>query len=106
VARFLSAIQVSRSAFLTARLADDAKANISALPIGSSSKSPFGLPCLKEIKEAEAILLKDISGNDVPLSNPASPHEVGKRRDWLALLLREYLGATSVIENTQIHEFN
>jgi AAA family ATPase len=97
----LAAIQVSRSALLTARLADDAKANIVVLSEGGSSKSSLGLPRLKEIKEARTILLKEVSGSAPPLSVPPNAHESGKRRDWLALLLRESLGTSYVIRRTR-----
>jgi|SRR5882762_2202589 len=102
MARFLSAIQVSRSAFLTARLADDAQAIVSVVPVGSSLKSPIGLPRLKEIKEAGTILLRENSENSLALPIPPGTHEGGKRRDWLVLLLREHLGTISIIEPTQI----
>ena len=94
--RFFSAIQVSRSALLTARVADGADAAIYVLPEAGSSKSPLILPRLKDIKEAGTILVKELTTTAPLLHTLASSHEKGKRRDWLALLLRESLGTISV----------
>jgi AAA family ATPase len=97
VARIFSAIQVSRSALLTARVADGAEAAIYVLAEAGSPKSSLSLPRLRDIKEAGTILVKELTATSPLLHTPASSHEKGKRRDWLGLLLRESLGTISVI---------
>lgn len=57
------------------------------------SKSPVGLPSLRQIKEARLISLIEVISKEASAQPLAVADEKGKRRDWLSLLLREALGA-------------
>jgi hypothetical protein len=50
--------------------------------------------------------MKELSANTPLPPIPASSHEKGKRRDWLALLLRECLGMAFAFEYLQASPAN
>jgi hypothetical protein len=86
----LLAVFVPRSLLLTARL--DAGQKVQIIPLSgaaSTSKPPLGLPSLRQAKDAGTIRLKEM--DRLPPNFTDHTHE-SKQKDWLGLLLREFLG--------------
>ncbi|KAG6811242.1 hypothetical protein H0H92_008412 [Tricholoma furcatifolium] len=100
-ADLVMAVVVPTSLRLTARLEVGDQVNVFPLSGAASSKLPAGLPSLRSLQEAGTIRLKEISG---PASNVTSHSSESKQRDWLNLLLREYLVDLKYITCAQILE--
>lgn len=76
---------------LTAHLEAGQRVQIFPL-LGASTELPPGIPSIRQIQEASIIRLKEILIDDHEVANISSGSRDSKRRDWLALLLRETLG--------------
>jgi AAA family ATPase len=97
-------ILISSSLFLTARLKEGAKVQLFDMSDQGAGKLPPGLPTMRDIEEAGTIYLRDISIRTRTMQNMANSEGKGKHRDWLTLLLREYLINLKYIVSTQIIE--
>jgi hypothetical protein len=87
----LLAVLVSSSLLLTAKLASGAK--IRVFPLSRTSEVPLGLPLLRQVPEAGVIRLIETAGSGASTLSPARfPKGTAKKRDWIALLLKELLG--------------
>ncbi|KAF9465782.1 P-loop containing nucleoside triphosphate hydrolase protein [Collybia nuda] len=93
---------VSTPLLLTARLEIGQKVQIFPLSgIASTSKSPPGLPSLRNVKEAGVIRLRE----NHKIQPSSTHHSHGnKQKDWLSLLLRESLVDLKYITCAQIME--
>jgi AAA family ATPase len=97
-------ILISSSLFLTARLKEGAKVQLFDMSDQGAGKLPPGLPTMRDVEEAGTIYLRDISIRTRTMQNMANSEGKGKHRDWLTLLLREYLINLKYIVSTQIIE--
>ncbi|KAG2128696.1 P-loop containing nucleoside triphosphate hydrolase protein [Suillus clintonianus] len=98
------AVFISSSLFLTARLEEGTKVQLFDVSDQGIGRPPLGLPTLRDAEEAGAICLREISIKTPTTRNAASLKGKGKHRDWLTLLLREYLINLKYILSTQILE--
>ncbi|KAG1884034.1 P-loop containing nucleoside triphosphate hydrolase protein [Suillus subluteus] len=89
-------ILISSSLFLTARLKEGAKVQVFDVSDQGAGRTPPGLPTMRDVEEAGTICLREISMRTRITQNVANSQGKGKHRDWLTLLLREYL-STSVL---------
>ncbi|KAG2054115.1 AAA-domain-containing protein [Suillus hirtellus] len=69
-----------------------------------AGRPPLGLPTIRDVQEAGTICLREISIRTRTMQNMVDSQGKGKRRDWLTLLLREYLISLKYILSTQIIE--
>ncbi|KAG2127049.1 P-loop containing nucleoside triphosphate hydrolase protein [Suillus cothurnatus] len=97
-------ILISSSLFLTARLKEGAKVQLFDMSDQGAGKLPPGLPTMRDVEEVGTIYLRDISIRTRTMQNMANSEGKGKHRDWLTLLLREYLINLKYIVSTQIIE--
>lgn len=74
---------------MTAQVNVGEHGNLHAL---GDSKSPLGLPSLRQVKEAGLISVIEVISKGAPIKSHAIADEKGRRQDWLSLLLRETLG--------------
>ncbi|KAG1739442.1 P-loop containing nucleoside triphosphate hydrolase protein [Suillus paluster] len=98
------AILISSSLFLTARLKEGTKVQVFDLSDQGTGRLPPGLPTLRDVEEAGTIRLREISIKAPTSQDVANSQGKGKRRDWLTLILREYLINLKHILSTQIVE--
>lgn len=98
------AISISSSLFLTARLKEGAKVQIFDVSNHGAGRAPPGLPTMRDIEEAGTICLREHSIRTRTMQNMVNSQGKGKHRDWLTLLLREYLINLKYILSTQIIE--
>ncbi|KAG1836114.1 P-loop containing nucleoside triphosphate hydrolase protein [Suillus subalutaceus] len=98
------AILISSSLFLTARLKEGAKVQVFDVSDQGAGRTPPGLPTTRDVEEAGTICLREISIRTRITQNVANSQGKGKHRDWLTLLLREYLINLKYILSTQIIE--
>ncbi|KAG1794579.1 P-loop containing nucleoside triphosphate hydrolase protein [Suillus plorans] len=89
-------ILISSSLFLTARLKEGATVQVFDVSDQGAGRPPLGSPTMRDVQEAGTICLREISIRTRTMQNMADSQGKGKRRDWLTLLLREYL-STSVL---------
>ncbi|KAG1814126.1 P-loop containing nucleoside triphosphate hydrolase protein [Suillus variegatus] len=97
-------ILISSSLFLTARLKEGAAVQVFDVSDQGAGRPPLGLPTIRDVQEAGTICLREISIRTRTMQNMADSQGKGKRRDWLTLLLREYLISLKYILSTQIIE--
>ncbi|KAG1899678.1 P-loop containing nucleoside triphosphate hydrolase protein [Suillus fuscotomentosus] len=97
-------ILISSSLFLTARLKEGAAVQVFDVSDQGAGRPPLGLPTIRDVQEAGTISLREISIRTRTIQNMADSQGKGKRRDWLTLLLREYLISLKYILSTQIIE--
>lgn len=97
-------ILISPSLFLTARLKEGAKAQVFDMSDQGAGRPSPGLPTIRDVEEAGAICLREISIRKETMQNMTNSQGKGKHRDWLTLLLREYLISLKYILSTQIIE--
>ncbi|KAG2114263.1 P-loop containing nucleoside triphosphate hydrolase protein [Suillus discolor] len=97
-------ILISSSLFLTARLKEGATVQVFDVSDQGAGRPPSGLPTMRDVQEAGTICLREISIRTRTMQNLADSQGKGKRRDWLTLLLREYLISLKYILSTQIIE--
>ena len=91
LAFFPPAILLSPSLLLTARLEEGSQVQIFPLQGKPTNKGNSFLPSLRDAQEAGYIRLREISKGPTKSAQVDTP-DSGKRRDWLAILLREHLG--------------
>lgn len=96
------AVLVSSSLLLTARLEEGAKVQIFDMSDQSAGRFSPGLPAIRDVEEAGTISLRENSIRTRTMQ--ANSQGKGKHRDWLTLLLREYLINLRYILPTQIIE--
>ncbi|KAG1854042.1 AAA-domain-containing protein [Suillus tomentosus] len=97
-------ILISSSLFLTARLKEGATVQVFDVSDQGAGRPPLGLPTIRDVQEAGTICLREISIRTRTMQNMVDSQGKGKRRDWLTLLLREYLISLKYILSTQIIE--
>ncbi|XP_006457634.1 hypothetical protein AGABI2DRAFT_189093 [Agaricus bisporus var. bisporus H97] len=95
-------IIIPNSLKLTISLEFGQKARIFPLTDVASNKLPSGIPSMREIKDAAAIRLREICTEKV--SSSSTPSQASTSRDWLHLLLREYLVGLKYITDHQTFE--
>ena len=96
----LIAILVSPPLLLTARVTPGTKVNVFSL---DAPKLPPGVPSLRHAELAQTVRVKEVfDGKRAAISTASTSSSSkspdagkGKRRDWLALLIRESLSAFS-----------
>ncbi|KAG6917166.1 hypothetical protein DXG01_003602 [Tephrocybe rancida] len=88
---------------LTARLETGNRARIFPLSGTISYKAPAGLPSLRHLQEAGTIRVRETPN---PPSQAYKNSPETKQRDWLKLLLREYLVDLKYITCSQVLEVN
>ncbi|KAG1810902.1 P-loop containing nucleoside triphosphate hydrolase protein [Suillus subaureus] len=98
------AILISSSLFLTACLKEGAKVQVFDVSDQGAGRPPPGLPTMRDVREAGAICLREISIRTRAMQSMANSQGKGKHRDWLTLLLREHLINLKYILSTQIIE--
>lgn len=98
------AVLISSSLFLTARLKEGAKVQIFDLSDQGVGRRPPGLPAMRDVEEAGTICLRENPIRTRTMQYTANSQGKGKHRDWLTLLLREYLINLRYILPTQIIE--
>ncbi|KAI9065950.1 AAA-domain-containing protein [Trametes sanguinea] len=98
-------ILVSPPLLLTARVTPGSKVNIFSL---DAPKLPPGVPSLRNAEVAHTVRVKEVADDKRPAISPASASSSksqdpgkGKRRDWLALLIRESLIDLGYLTPTQ-----
>jgi AAA family ATPase len=82
---------LSPSLLLTARLEEGSQVQVFPLHGKTANKHNSFLPSLRDAQEAGYIRLREISEGPTKSAQVDTP-DSGKRRDWLAILLREHLG--------------
>lgn len=87
---------ISSSLLLTARLKEGAKVQIFDMSDQGAGRPPPGLLAMRDVEEAGTICLRENAIRTRTMQNAANSQGKGKHRDWLTLLLREYL-STSVL---------
>jgi hypothetical protein len=95
----LVVVELATTLLLTARISEGSKAVIFHLSSINAATRPAWLPSLKEVHHADTVRLCKIDINGAPVIASLSPKtsEKVKQRDWLRLLLRESLGARSLV---------
>ncbi|KAG8214815.1 P-loop containing nucleoside triphosphate hydrolase protein [Butyriboletus roseoflavus] len=96
-------ILLSPSLFLTARLEEGDPVRIFPLHGKAINKDNSFLPSLRDAQEAGYIRLREISRGPTKCAQGDTLGS-GKRRDWLAILLREHLVGLKFITSSQIVE--
>ncbi|KAF8549749.1 AAA family ATPase [Imleria badia] len=95
-------VLLSPSLFLTAHLEEGCQVQFFPLPGKPTNKGDSFLPSLRDAKEAGYIRLREIFRG--PTRSTQTDTHDGKRRDWLAILLREHLVGLKFITSSQIVE--
>ncbi|KAG0701900.1 P-loop containing nucleoside triphosphate hydrolase protein [Suillus ampliporus] len=98
------AVFISSSLFLTARLKEGTKVQLFDLSDQSAGRLLPGFPTLRDVEEAGTIRLREISIKAPTTQHVTNSQGKGKRRDWLTLILREYLIDLKYILSTQVVE--
>ncbi|KAI6110568.1 AAA-domain-containing protein [Pisolithus croceorrhizus] len=102
-----NSLLVSRSLLLTARVIEGSQIQIFPLSGKPTSGAIDWLPSLQNVREAKSVRLREIlQENAEGQILPVSPETRGdeKRRDWLALLLREHLVGLKFLLTSQVVE--
>ncbi|KAI6045979.1 AAA-domain-containing protein [Pisolithus marmoratus] len=102
-----NSVLISRSLLLTARAIEDSQIRIFPLSGKPTSSATDWLPSLQNARQAKFVCLREIPGEnaDGPF-RPVLPETRGdeKRRDWLALSLREHLVGLKFLLTSQVVE--
>ncbi|EIW81549.1 AAA-domain-containing protein [Coniophora puteana RWD-64-598 SS2] len=97
-----NSVKVSPSILATARLSENAEVRVYAL--SGTLKTAAGVPSLRHAQDAGTIRFREISDPATIASTSARDAKDGKRRGWLALLVREHAVNLKYILPTQIVE--
>ncbi|KAF9448797.1 AAA family ATPase [Macrolepiota fuliginosa MF-IS2] len=98
-------IIIPSSLQLTARLESNQGVHLFPLSGTAPGKLPPGIPSLRQAQEAATIRLREIPSEETSsLPILSGPSHESKRRDWLHLLLREYLVGLKYITGRQVFE--
>ena len=91
----LAAVELATSLLLTAHVPEGSTVAIFPLSLLNTTNRPTWLPSLQEARHADSVRLCeiDISGAPVIATVSQKASEKVRQKDWLGLLLREYLGA-------------
>ncbi|KAF5360884.1 hypothetical protein D9756_004534 [Leucocoprinus leucothites] len=87
-----NSIVIPSSLQLTARLKPGQNVHVFPLSGMATSRLPSGIPGLRHAQEVATLRFREISTEDIS-TRPTSGNTLpSKRKDWLNLFLREYLG--------------